>query len=200
MRRPQQGHPYGPQGQPRRPIDLQGMTKAFDPVVSGFSNDLSLACRYSRPAWSRLGSERVAGKGHLCCASGIQYVRPQPRALVSARRPRALSRRSAESRLERIGERCPRTTATSARHGSGRRCRWRGRRSCGNGAATAMQPRDAPAPANDDRKSAIVTARRPGADSVDVPDMTPEEHRRRGDAADATVPRDGAPGPGKDRP
>ena len=39
-------------------------------------------------------------------------------------------------------------------------------------------------PANDDRKPAIVTARRPGArSSIDVPDMTPEEHRRRGDAA-----------------
>ncbi len=41
------------------------------------------------------------------------------------------------------------------------------------------------APANDDRKSAIVTARRPGRRAVaDVPDMTPEEHKRRGDAAD----------------
>jgi len=38
-------------------------------------------------------------------------------------------------------------------------------------------------PANDDRKSAIVTARRPGRRFADVPDMTPEEHRRRGDAA-----------------
>jgi len=43
-----------------------------------------------------------------------------------------------------------------------------------------------PAPANDDRKSAIDTARRPGArSSVEVPDMTREEHQRRGDAADA---------------
>jgi hypothetical protein len=33
------------------------------------------------------------------------------------------------------------------------------------------------------KKSAIVTARRPGAS--DVPDMTPEEHQRRGDAAGA---------------
>ena len=66
MRRPQQGHPYGPQGQPRRPIDLQGMTKAFDPVVSGFSNDLSLACRYSRPAWSRLGG--------LCHLLGYRFA------------------------------------------------------------------------------------------------------------------------------
>jgi hypothetical protein len=58
------------------------------------------------------------------------------------------------------------------------------------------KPETPPAPANDDRKSAetsfpggarsaIVTARRPGSrSSVDVPDMTPEEHRRRGDAAD----------------
>jgi hypothetical protein len=40
------------------------------------------------------------------------------------------------------------------------------------------------APANDDRTPArIVTVRRRGA--KDVPDMTPEEHRRRGDAASA---------------
>jgi hypothetical protein len=32
---------------------------------------------------------------------------------------------------------------------------------------------------------AIVTARRPGA--KDLPDMTPEEHQRRGDAADALL-------------
>src|SRR6476659_9857658 len=44
-----------------------------------------------------------------------------------------------------------------------------------------------PSPANDDgpRKSAIVTARKPRLWRSDVPDMTPEEHRRRGDAADA---------------
>ena len=40
-------------------------------------------------------------------------------------------------------------------------------------------------PANDDRKSAIVTARKPRSWHSDVPDMTPEEHKRRGDAADA---------------
>ena len=40
-------------------------------------------------------------------------------------------------------------------------------------------------PANDDRKSAIVTARKPQNWHSDVPDMTPEEHQRRGDAADA---------------
>jgi len=47
--------------------------------------------------------------------------------------------------------------------------------------------RKAPAPANDDgpRKSAIVTAREPRSWHSDVPDMTPEEHQRRGDAADA---------------
>jgi hypothetical protein len=36
-----------------------------------------------------------------------------------------------------------------------------------------------------DRKPAIVTARRPGARRVDVPDLTPEEYQRRGEAADA---------------
>ena len=40
-------------------------------------------------------------------------------------------------------------------------------------------------PANDDRKSAIVTGRKPRSWRSDVPDMTPEEHQRRGDAADA---------------
>jgi hypothetical protein len=39
--------------------------------------------------------------------------------------------------------------------------------------------------ANDYRKSAIATTRRRGSGSADVPDITPEEHRRRGDAADA---------------
>ena len=42
-----------------------------------------------------------------------------------------------------------------------------------------------PAPANDDRKPAIVTARKPRSWRSDVPDMTPGEHKRRGDAADA---------------
>jgi hypothetical protein len=47
------------------------------------------------------------------------------------------------------------------------------------------------ATANDDRKSAIVIAKNPrGGRFGDVPDMTPEEHKRRGDAADA--PRDEA--------
>ena len=40
-------------------------------------------------------------------------------------------------------------------------------------------------PANDDRKPAIVTERRPGARRINVPDLTPEEYQRRGDAADA---------------
>jgi hypothetical protein len=51
-----------------------------------------------------------------------------------------------------------------------------------------------PSPANDDgltepaprpaaRKPAIVTARRPGKRYRDMPDMPPEEHQRRGDAA-----------------
>jgi hypothetical protein len=43
--------------------------------------------------------------------------------------------------------------------------------------------------ANDDHgtpaKSAIVTIRRRGKRFADVPDVTPEEHQRRGDAADA---------------
>jgi hypothetical protein len=41
-----------------------------------------------------------------------------------------------------------------------------------------------PQPANP-RKSAIVTARKPGSRFSSAPDMTPEEHERRGDAADA---------------
>ena len=107
-------------------------------------------------------------------------------------------------------------TATSARRGSGRRCRWRGRRSLlGKGAAAwkarrrpklslrsprhhdgAAQPSTlrkterepavtAPPPANDDRKPAIVTAKRRRSRFGDVPDMTLEEHRWRGDVADA---------------
>jgi hypothetical protein len=41
-----------------------------------------------------------------------------------------------------------------------------------------------PAPANGDRKP-IVTAKRRRGRFGDAPDLTPEEHRRRGDAADA---------------
>ena len=40
-------------------------------------------------------------------------------------------------------------------------------------------------PANDDRKSAIVTIRPRGKRYADVADLSPEEHKRRGDAADA---------------
>ena len=43
----------------------------------------------------------------------------------------------------------------------------------------------APPPANDDRKPAIVTAKRRRSRFGDVPDMTLEEHRWRGDVADA---------------
>jgi hypothetical protein len=40
--------------------------------------------------------------------------------------------------------------------------------------------------ANDERKPAIVTAKNPRRSRFgEVPDMTPEEHKRRGDAADA---------------
>jgi hypothetical protein len=49
----------------------------------------------------------------------------------------------------------------------------------------AVTPGGKPKPANDYRKSAIVTIRRPGKRFADVPDMTPEEHKRRGDGADA---------------
>jgi len=47
------------------------------------------------------------------------------------------------------------------------------------------KPPPAPAPVNDDRKPVIVTAKRRPGRFGDVPDMTLEEHRRRGDAADA---------------
>ena len=39
--------------------------------------------------------------------------------------------------------------------------------------------------ADEDRKPAIVTARKPGRRHADVPEMTPEEYQRRCDAADA---------------
>jgi hypothetical protein len=44
--------------------------------------------------------------------------------------------------------------------------------------------RVAPA-ANDARKPTILTIRKPGKRFADVPDLTEEEHQRRGDAADA---------------
>jgi hypothetical protein len=51
--------------------------------------------------------------------------------------------------------------------------------------APPSQQASAPALANDDRKPVIVTAKRRPGRFGDVPDMTLEEHRRRGDAADA---------------
>ena len=42
-----------------------------------------------------------------------------------------------------------------------------------------------PAPANDDRKPAIVTARKPKRGNDDALELTPEELQRRGEAADA---------------
>ena len=46
-----------------------------------------------------------------------------------------------------------------------------------------VEPKDPPH-ANEERKSAIVTIRRKPGRCGTVPDMTPEEHKRRGDAAD----------------
>ena len=45
-------------------------------------------------------------------------------------------------------------------------------------------PEATPRPANDDRKARIVTTRPKRGRFGDVPDLTPEEHQRRGDAAD----------------
>ena len=51
------------------------------------------------------------------------------------------------------------------------------------GAARVISPpHHSAAPANDDRKSAIVTIKRKSR-LGDAPDMTPEEHQRRGEAA-----------------
>jgi hypothetical protein len=47
------------------------------------------------------------------------------------------------------------------------------------------KPETPPAPANDDRKLAIVTVKRRGSRFGEVPDLTLEEHQRRGEAADA---------------
>ena len=138
----------------------------------------------------------------------------------------------AQDALERLQRpSSARTTATSARPGSGRRSRWRRRRSLSSsrpnleakaaaevprapvsreegaaaqpstpivtakssrrppveGKGKAAQPSTlreaervpAPPPANDDRKPTIVTARRRGKRFADVPEMTPEEYRRR---------------------
>ena len=46
-------------------------------------------------------------------------------------------------------------------------------------------PHHSTSPANYDRQPAIITARRRGKRFGDAPDLTPEEHKLRGDAADA---------------
>ena len=50
--------------------------------------------------------------------------------------------------------------------------------------AAGGKPETPPAPANDDRKLAIVTVKRRGSRFGEVPDLTLEEHQRRGEAAD----------------
>jgi hypothetical protein len=52
---------------------------------------------------------------------------------------------------------------------------------------TAKQPKPVPSSATTARPSAIVTARRPGKRYAEVPEMTEEEHQRRGDLADAMM-------------
>jgi hypothetical protein len=49
------------------------------------------------------------------------------------------------------------------------------------------RPEASSASVDDPPKSAIVTARNPGKRYADVPDMTPEEHQRRPDGADAMM-------------
>jgi hypothetical protein len=61
------------------------------------------------------------------------------------------------------------------------------------------RPDPAPLPI-DGKKSAIVTARKPGKRFGDVPDLPPEEHQRRGDAADALWRELVRRATGKDRP
>ena len=51
--------------------------------------------------------------------------------------------------------------------------------------AGAPDPEAASVNPSGGKNAAIVTARRPGTRRVDVPDLTPEEHQRRGEAADA---------------
>ena len=62
-------------------------------------------------------------------------------------------------------------------------------------------PDDAPAvqPTTEPRSPAIVTAKRRAGRFGDVPDMTPEEHQRRGDAADALFREMVRRATGKDR-
>jgi hypothetical protein len=62
--------------------------------------------------------------------------------------------------------------------------RWRGTRSLAQPTANDDRP-VARTSVNDPPRSAIVTIRRRGKRFGDVPDMTPEEHKRRGDGADA---------------
>jgi hypothetical protein len=50
------------------------------------------------------------------------------------------------------------------------------------------------------RRPTIVTAHRPGKRYADVPDLPPEEHQRRGDAADAVWRELVRRATGKDRP
>jgi hypothetical protein len=53
----------------------------------------------------------------------------------------------------------------------------------------ADDPEATPQPANDDRKTRIVTARSKRGRSGEVPDLSPGEYQRRGDAADALFRR-----------
>jgi hypothetical protein len=64
----------------------------------------------------------------------------------------------------------------------------------------AAKPETTPATANDDRKSAIVTAKRRRERFGDAPDLTPEEHHRRGEAVDALFREMVRRAAGKDRP
>ena len=61
---------------------------------------------------------------------------------------------------------------------------FRGRKGAAQPSTPRAAARVAPPPANDDRKSAIVTIKRKSRFG-DPPDLTPEEHQRRGEAADA---------------
>jgi hypothetical protein len=62
-----------------------------------------------------------------------------------------------------------------------------GRKRTASSATPPASPAPEPAP-NDDRKpSAIVTARKPGKRTVEVPEVSEEEHRRVGDLADAMM-------------
>ena len=68
------------------------------------------------------------------------------------------------------------------------------------GEARQRQPRPTAGTApTDGKKSAIVTAKRRPGRFGDVPDMTPEEHQRRGEAADALFREIVRRATGKDR-